>query len=593
MSRLSRDRDRVLGYKLLKLLKEHKCRIRVLEGIYNPAISRDWDNLADDIEESAEEMKKFGIRLGRRRASKAAEGRHVGSPVSPGYIVEIEGQRNDGSYIMGKWKPYPPHQEVVVTALTELVKQRSLHKAVANLNSQGIVFPFFPPELKYMETRSALRCSHKSDRGYLITTNALRRLATNLKIIGIWQWFDVLIENNHPPIVPLDLFLQAYEVASRADKPKGRAANSEPMEWYGLLYCYEHDPPRKVSAFNAQKRWACSQDYHLGVGYRCLYIENHLLTPPLTAEFLRCLDLTPHAQVILEKLKAEVNECNLEESRYRKRETELKNQIANLERYLGSGDPEREETYWRLIKEAKEELQKISHRPAGPKSTVLDIEKVAGFLENLEANWSKYPSHLRNHLLTLLIDRVELRHDRSHVEATIVWKAELKQVVTIQRARPNYNSEKRWREEEDNLLRLLWPSSSWEALLAALPERTRLSITMRATRLRLSRQGIRKTPENSRTWTAADDDLLRELYTQQGATTKEIADKLVRTAEAIETRLSALKIRRPKELWHYKHHAVWQADNFKVMQELTSHPWKRYHRLWRRLNPSKCKHHRQ
>jgi hypothetical protein len=93
---------------------------------------------------------------------------------------------------------------------------------------------------------------------------------------------------------------------------------------------------------------------------------------------------------------------------------------------------------------------------------------------------------------------------------------------------------------------------------------------MRATRLRLSRQGKRKTPENSHAWTKKDDDLLRELYTQKGATTKEIADKLVRTTEAIETRLSALKMRRPKELWHYKHHPIWHADNFKVMQELTS-----------------------
>ena len=41
MSRLSRDRDRVLGYKLLKLLKENKCRVRTPEGIYNPAIPRD------------------------------------------------------------------------------------------------------------------------------------------------------------------------------------------------------------------------------------------------------------------------------------------------------------------------------------------------------------------------------------------------------------------------------------------------------------------------------------------------------------------------------------------------------------------------
>ena len=569
MSRLSRDRDRVLGYKLLKLLKEQKCRIRTPDGIYNPAVPRDWDNLADDIEDSAEEMTKFRLRLGRRRAYKAAEGLHVGSPVCPGYIVEIEGQRNDGSYIMGKWQPYPLHQEVVIAALTELIKQRSLHRAVSSLNSQGVVFPFFPQELKYMETRTALRCCHKNDKGYLITTNTLKTLATNLSTIGIWHWQDVLIENNHSAIVPLALFLQAYELASCTGKPKGRAANAEPMDWYGLLYCCEHNPPRMISAYNSKKRWACNQDYHLGFGYRCLYIEDHLLTPPLTAEFLHCLDLTPHSQAVLEKLKAEVNEHDLEESRYRKREGELKSQIANLERYLGSGDPEREETYWRLIREAREELQKISQRPPSPKSTDIDIEKVTEFLGNLEENWKRYPSRLRNRLITLLIDRVELRHDRSHVEATIVWRVGFKQVVVIQRARPNYSYERRWRKEEDGLLRMLWPSSSWETLFAALPERTRLSISMRAYKLRLSRQGKRKTPENSKPWTEDDDNTMKKLYTE-GASISEIATKLVRTEGAIEARLSALKIKRPKERYRRKVEPVWHADNFKVIHELSS-----------------------
>jgi len=229
MSRLSRDRDRVLGYKLLKLLKGHKCRIRTPEGIYNPAIPRDWENLADDIEDSADEMKKLGIRLHRRRASKAAEGKHVGTPVCPGFIVNIEGQRNDGSYIMDRWIPYLPHQEVVVTALEEVVRQRSVFRAVRSLHAAGIVFPFFPNELKYMETRSLLRLYPKNNRGYVITTNTLKSLATNLNITGTWQWGQIIREKNHQAIVPQDLFLQAYEIAT-SNKPRGKTAYAKPME---------------------------------------------------------------------------------------------------------------------------------------------------------------------------------------------------------------------------------------------------------------------------------------------------------------------------------------------------------------------------
>jgi ribosomal protein S16 len=92
---------------------------------------------------------------------------------------------------------------------------------------------------------------------------------------------------------------------------------------------------------------------------------------------------------------------------------------------------------------------------------------------------------------------------------------------------------------------------------------------MRAYKLRLSRQGKRKTPENSKPWTEDDDNTMKKLYTE-GASISEIATKLVRTEGAIEARLSALKIKRPKERYRRKVEPVWHADNFKVIHELSS-----------------------
>ena len=569
MSRLSRDRDRILGYKLLKLLKVNKVRIRTPEGIYNPAISRDWENLAEDVEKSAEEMKKMGVRLGWRRKSKAEAGRHVGNPVCPGYIVEIEGQKRDGSYILGKWLPYAPHQEVVITALQELVRQRSRYKAAQVLHARGIVFPFFPEELKYMETRSAMRQYLKNDKGYVITADVLKGLATNLALIGTWQWMDVLIENNHPAIVPLELFLQAYEIVITTS-PRGRAAYAEPMDWAGVLYCYNHDQPRRLAAHNKRKRWACNRYYQKGLEQRCLYIEDHLLTPPLTKAFLDCLDLTPHAQAVLEKLKAEVNDNSLEETKRRQRENELKTHIANLEKYLGSHDPEKEETYWRLIREARAELQVVRQRPAAPRSTVIDIEKVAEFLETLEGNWEKYPGSLRNRLITLLVDRVELRHDLSHIEATIVWRIGYRQVINIGRPKARFNKEKYWKPEEDNLLRMLWPSASWDALKAALPDKSPDAINQRASRLKVKRPRIMTSFETGPVWSKKDEGLLRELYLRGEGTTS-IAARLGRSEHAVKARASMLGVHRPQGFYPRKYQPTWETENIKVIHEASSH----------------------
>jgi DNA invertase Pin-like site-specific DNA recombinase len=566
MSRLSRDRDRVLGYKLLKLLKEKQCRVRTPEGVYNPAISRDWDYLAEDVEDSAEEMKKAGIRLGRRRLAKAGEGKHVGNPVCPGYVVSIEGQRRDGSYIFGKWQLYPPHQKVAVECLEEIVRQHSLYKAAQALQARQAVFPFFPEELRYMRTRSLLRRCLKNTTGYVISYNALKGLATNLKLIGIWQWRDILIENNHPAAVSADLFLQAYETA-KSDKPKGRAAYAEPLEWAGLIYCCNHDEPRKVSALNRERRWACRSQFSSEAP--CLQIADHLITPPLTRALLDCLDLTPHAEAVLEKLKSEVSQNSLEEGQRRKRENELKAHIANLERYLGCGDPEREETYWRLIREERAKLEQLRQRPEIPRATSLDLEKVAHFLENLNSEWQRYPSWLRNRLIKLLIDRVELRHDANHIEAIIYWKVGLRQVVNIRRLSTNFAKEKLWRSEDVSLLKVLWPSSSREVIMAAFPGRTWVAICQKAGSLTINRKTVRGAIQKGRRWTEEEKKRLKELYSSE-ASVDNIARDLQRSRQTVIGKASALKLSRPRELRYKRREPSWEPVTIKLFQESSS-----------------------
>jgi DNA invertase Pin-like site-specific DNA recombinase len=568
MSRLSRDRDRVLGYKLLKLLKQHVCRIRTTDGVYNPAIPRDWNHLADDVTKSAEEMKTSGIRMHNRRAEKAADGEHVGSPVCPGYIVPITGREHNGAYIFGKWQVYPPHQQVVTQALEEVVRQGSVSRAVAALQAKKVTFPAFPKSLEYMEKRSALRFYLRDNTGYIITYNALKGLCTNLRLTGVWQWRHVLKEKNHDPVVPVELFEQAYAIA-KATKPKGRAAYAEPMEWSGVLYCCNHDEPRRISPLNRLQRWSCRPTTQIGHSDSCLQIADRFLTPPLTREFLRCLDLTPHAEAVLERLKSEVSRNSLDEVQRRRQEAARKKRIAELEQHLGSGDPEREETYWRLIREEKAKLELLKQQPVAPKTTPMDLEKVSQFLENLEGEWQRYPSRLRNRLIKLLIDRVELKHHRYDIEATIIWKAGFRQVVHIKRPPVALQKEKQWRPEEDNLLKILWPSSSLEIIMAALPGRTWGSLHNRASVLKLKRRTTRTRHETERPWTQEDLARLRELYVTV-EDIGEVARELGRTKWAVVHRAHLLGISRPKVFRRPKLSLSSQPVKMDVLQSLSS-----------------------
>ena len=303
----------------------------------------------------------------------------------------------------------------------------------------------------------------------------------------------------------------------------------------------------------------------------CLHIADHILTWPLTSEFLSCLDLTPHAKAVLERLRNEVEERDLEETLRRRRETELKARLAGLEGYLGSGDPEKEKTYWRLIKETREQLDTVKRKPKIKKATALDLEKVTQFLENLEDEWQEYPQRVRNRLLTLLIDRVEIRHNLSRIEATIVWKVGFRQTIIIKRPSMKSTKDKWWQAEEDDLLRMLWPSSSPEALTAAFPGRSWAAINQRASKLKVNRKSVTRRHESGKRWTEEAKGQLRELYASEPDIAK-IAKKLRRSPKAIMGMASLMGLHRPYEFRHQKVEPDWETENMKVLHELSSPP---------------------
>jgi len=545
LSRLSRDQNRIVSAQLLKLMKEANCRVRTPYATLNPRIDADWKELREGFEDAARESRHLQEKhFGPKKREKALKGEHVGQQVPPGFIVEIKGYKTNGAYIFGKWLPYPPHAEVDIKILEEYVRQQgSKYKAAQAL--RGLVFPFFPLELKWMETRSSLRNCLKTGEGYIITPEVIDGLAGQLALVGIWKWSDIFIENNHPAIVPVDLFGEAYALRNqRGGKPRGQAAYYEPLDWDSLLWCLNHETPRHISGHSSDGKWVCDQDYHNGTGPHCLKIDHRIISQPLTTEFLKCLDLRSYAGEVFGELQTRSMTVEAEEAIRKHQETQLRNRLTNLETYLGSADPELEESYRRQIKQAKADLRALQQKPLPAPVTVADINRVQHFLENLEDEWHKLSSSLRNRLLKLLVDHVEIVHDRGHIEATVIWKIGFRQKIDIEWEAGNSAEERRWSSEQDNLLRTLWPTSTKEVLLAAFPDRNWRGITSRARKLGLMRK-VRLYPPHWEPWTANDDARLVELYATE-TPADVIASELGRSVQAVASRASLLKINRPE-----------------------------------------------
>jgi len=557
VSRLSRDQDYILPFQLLKLLKEKQIRVRTLEGIWNPAIERDWQYLKDKFDYAIEETKAMNTRLNLRKAQKAGRGEFVGEPIVAGYFVQIVSRKPNGQYEYGKYEPYSPHAVITKRILEELVnREGSEFKTLRALGD--LEYPFFPDELKYMERFSALRNCPRSATGYRITAQLVKGLSTNLKLIGIWQWGDAKpIINNHTPIFPEELFLKAFELSLKRHKAKGRTVHFEPLEWSGLFWCMNHADPVRVSSHNANGYYHCDYNNKMG-GHACFTISSQSIDQILTPIILRQLDFTPHANEVLSRMEASAREGKLQRSRDRQEVSKLEKDSAKWHSLLpccvdektGEVDKQKEAYYWSKIREIENRLEELKSKPIPVETpTMVDFAQVKKFLEGLSANWSYFSSTNRNNLLKLLIDRVELT-GTNFINATIYWKTGFKQTVTIQRSQPHPRDKQSWTQEENDKLIRLYESSPLSIIEKALPGRTWKSITGKALRLKLRRSTERQPAQERRTWTNEEDKQLESLYLTT-MSVEDIAAELNRSVTSVRVRASLKKIPRPKEVrWH-------------------------------------------
>ncbi len=575
-NRLSRDPDRVVSAMLLKLMRETNCKLRTPYEVLSPCIERDWNIIHEELEDAAKELTVMNKRLFQRKQRKAARGEFVGEPIPPGFIVRVVRQNPDGRYVFGKLMRYPPHAEVDIRILTEYVNQHGSElKTVQSL--WDLRYPFFPTELAYMDKRSSLRRCPKTSTGYAITPALVRGLTTNLKLVGVWQWGDTFILNNHEPAAPEDLFLQAYELAVKKNKPKGRAVHFAPMEWDGLLQCMNGSEPRHISAHSAEGRYVCDRDYHVGQGRICLDIEGRFIDEPLVTTVLNEIELSPLAEEILAKMESDASQGKLEQARYNqqiaKAEQEVKNWEGLLQQYIAGEsstvDKEEVDFFWGCRREALEKLNELKSKPMPEAATTpADFAKVKEFLIGLRGNWHNYTPGLRNRLLKLLVDRVEI-HGDYQIEATIIWKTGFQQKITIHRPQAISRRERRWRTDEDKLLRILYPSSSQEAIEAALSDRSWSGITGRALRLKLRRRRQYHAPRDWRRWTRGEDEKLKLAY-EAGTSLGDIANVFNRSVNSIETRAAAKDLNRPRSARSLKRQVTWMVHNLVPLQRQSS-----------------------
>ncbi len=192
-------------------------------------------------------------------------------------------------------------------------------------------------------------------------------------------------------------------------------------------------------------------------------------------------------------------------------------------------------------------------------------------MRELPHNWTSYPGGPRNRLLKLLIEKVELHHNRERVEAVISWRAGVQQRIVINHPPGRGSREKRWTEEEVRLLKMLWPSSSRQALEAAMPNRTWSSISNKAGYAGLTRQRQYGPVGSFRRWTPQQETKARAWY-EEGMPVSDMARELNRSPTAILARATTRGWRRPASAKWKRAPVTWESDELKLLEEQSSAP---------------------
>lgn len=157
-------------------------------------------------------------KLHRAKRRLALEGRWFGGRLPPGFMIDMRKTLPDGSgnSHYRKYVPFEPYAEVVLEYFQLFVsKAGNLHGTIRHIHRKG---PFYPdpnvclPPAGYR----TIYPLHRYERGFCPGETGLMHLLTNAVYIGHWMVNDVVrIYNNHPAIVPEELFWCAFNYLSR------------------------------------------------------------------------------------------------------------------------------------------------------------------------------------------------------------------------------------------------------------------------------------------------------------------------------------------------------------------------------------------
>jgi hypothetical protein len=171
-------------------------------------------------------------KLARAKRRLLMEGRWAGSAVVPGFMIDTRKTLPNGNK-NPEWRRFAPFPEyaAVVNEYFRLFLSYAgnVHAAVKHIHAYG---PYYPDPHTTYPPEGFRHLSHMKQfaNGYCPGRNGLINLLTNAVLIGHWSVNGVIVRwNNHPAIVPEEIFWKAFNYLSAIDLEGNANTNFRPF----------------------------------------------------------------------------------------------------------------------------------------------------------------------------------------------------------------------------------------------------------------------------------------------------------------------------------------------------------------------------
>ncbi|GHO95212.1 hypothetical protein KSF_052600 [Reticulibacter mediterranei] len=467
-----------------------------------------------EAEEAARHLDWMKLVMGGGKAIASGNGYYDGRFIAPGYIVDRSDPKRK-KYII-----YEPHAKVVKWLFHRFLElDGNIWELCREIEKMPFLFPKFEDWIDPKNVSKFAAGGHKRSSlikegpyagNYKSTIYGVRYILCNPVYIGWWLPINGgVIENNHDSIIDETLFTYAHKRLSNYDLNGERRKPervTRPGEAKGILKKVLHDDRN-------QRMYASLGPRHGGKEFT-YYQSNE--KSGLSSKFRYAADVQLIDTVFLEKFLERIEALKKLDDWKDKQEERLAEITAAqaynkslIQKQIKDAQARWQEMFDTLhdheIPKTKQMKIEYANQMAGLEGKIAEWEnkleapededeevtlyEIHSLLPDITSKWDKLSFEVRLRFVGAVTRKVVLwQVAPTWLKIDIHWKEAIGNFIDTGHFKRKYSNKTRWTPEEEAILHEMYPKADGAEILAALPDRSWVSIMHRADRLYIDRE---------------------------------------------------------------------------------------------------------